>query len=170
MQICTRISCKTTPAKTRKWFIKKQKLAYPTHTNVLQSNTNPTSIHVLIDSRVDNRGSETFPVSYRPRQAKTCLRTCAEYAFRSSCACAKYHPGLCSPFIHSIVFNDFASGQGRPWSDCADAQSDLGLHCPHMRENTFSHGANYKDSDQIAMTWVVFTGCICPKVHFSCVI
>ena len=25
---------------------------------------------------------------------------------RSSRACAKYHPGLCSPFIHSVVFND----------------------------------------------------------------
>ena len=28
--------------------------------------------------------------------------------FRSSCACAKYHPGLCSPFIHYTVF---VSGQ-----------------------------------------------------------
>ena len=25
------------------------------------------------------------------------------YRFRSSRACAKYHPGLCSPFIHSVV-------------------------------------------------------------------
>ena len=24
--------------------------------------------------------------------------------FRSSCACAKYHPGLYSPFFHSVVF------------------------------------------------------------------
>ena len=23
---------------------------------------------------------------------------------------------------------------------CADAQTDLGLHCPHMLEDTFSHG------------------------------
>ena len=23
----------------------------------------------------------------------------------------------------------------------ADAQADLGLHCPHMPEDTFSHGA-----------------------------
>ena len=34
--------------------------------------------------------------------------------FRSSCACAKYQPGLCSPFIHSIVSNDSVSGQRRP--------------------------------------------------------
>ena len=26
------------------------------------------------------------------------------------------------------------------WSDCADAQAGLGLRCPHMPEDTFSHG------------------------------
>ena len=31
--------------------------------------------------------------------------------FRSSCACTKYHPGLCSPFIHSVVSNDSVSRQ-----------------------------------------------------------
>ena len=30
--------------------------------------------------------------------------------FRSSCICPKYHPGLCSPFIHSVVSNDSVSG------------------------------------------------------------
>ena len=60
---------------------------------------------------------------------------------RSSCTCAKYHPGLCSPFILSVVSNDSVSGQWRPWSDCADAQSDLGLHCLQMPEDTFSYGA-----------------------------
>ena len=36
--------------------------------------------------------------------------------FRSSCACAKYHPGLCSPCIYSIdlVSNDSVSGQRGP--------------------------------------------------------
>ena len=24
---------------------------------------------------------------------------------------AKYHPGLCSPFIHTVTFNDSVSGQ-----------------------------------------------------------
>ena len=76
-----------------------------------------------------------------PRQAKKCLRTCA---FQSPCACAKYHPGLCSPFIHSVVLNDSSSGQWRPWSDCADAQADLGLRCPHMPEDTFSQGETRK--------------------------
>ena len=29
----------------------------------------------------------------------------------SSCACAKDRPGICSPFIDSVVFNDYAGGQ-----------------------------------------------------------
>ena len=49
------------------------------------------------------------------------------YRFRLSCACAKYHSDLCSPFIHSVVFNDSVSRQRRSWSDCADAQADLAL-------------------------------------------
>ena len=41
--------------------------------------------------------------------------------------------------IHSAVSNDSVSGQRRPRSDCADAQSDLGLLCPHMyRRHIFS--------------------------------
>ena len=59
------------------------------------------------------------------------------YRFRSSCACAKHHPGLCCPFIHSVVSNNSVNGQRRPWSDCADAQADLGRHCPHMPESFF---------------------------------
>ena len=35
----------------------------------------------------------------------------------SSHACAKSHPGICSPSIHSIVSNDSVVGQRRPWSD-----------------------------------------------------
>ena len=52
--------------------------------------------------------------------------------FRSFWACAKYHPGLCSPLIHSTVSINFISRRGRLWSDCAEAQADLGLRCPHM--------------------------------------
>ena len=66
---------------------------------------------------------------------------CKIRTFRSSCTCAKSHPGLCLPLIHSIVFNNSVSGQRRPWSDCADAQADLGLRWPHMPEDMFSHGA-----------------------------
>ena len=60
--------------------------------------------------------------------------------FRSSCVNAKYHPGLCSSFIHSVISNDFVSGRWRSWSDSAHAQTDLGICCPHMPEDTFSHG------------------------------
>ena len=53
----------------------------------------------------------------------------------------KYSPGICSSFIHSIVPNDSVNGQRRSESDCADAQADLGIRCPHMPEDRFSHGA-----------------------------
>ena len=49
--------------------------------------------------------------------------------------------GICFPLIHSIVSNDSISRQERHWSDCTDAQTELGLHCPHMPEDTFFHAA-----------------------------
>ena len=36
--------------------------------------------------------------------------------------------------------NNSVSWQRMPWSDCADAQAGLGLRCPHMPEDTLSHG------------------------------
>ena len=39
----------------------------------------------------------------RPSQTKRCLRIYAK--------CKKYHPGVCSPFIHSVVSNDSVNGQ-----------------------------------------------------------
>ena len=42
----------------------------------------------------------------RPRHAKTCLRACAKCAGISSYACAKFHPAICFPFIHSVVSNN----------------------------------------------------------------
>ena len=67
--------------------------------------------------------------------------TSAQWRFRSSCACTKYHLDLWSPVIHSVVASGFVSRQWSPWSDCADAQADLGLRCTHMPEDTFSPGA-----------------------------
>ena len=46
--------------------------------------------------------------------------SCKRHVFRSSCACANYHLGICSPFIHSLVSHKSATGQRRPWLDCAD--------------------------------------------------
>ena len=51
---------------------------------------------------------------------------------------AQSHPGICFPMMHSIVSSDYGSEQWRSWSDCADAQADLGIRCPHMPENTFN--------------------------------
>ena len=64
--------------------------------------------------------------------------------FRPACACAKYPPGLCSPPILSVISNDSVGGQWRPWSDCANAQSDLGLRCPHVLNDSFSHDTVHK--------------------------
>ena len=72
-----------------------------------------------------------------------CLRACAIFCTYSdsSNACAKSHTSICSPMMYFIVSNDSASGQRRPWSDCADAQADLGLRWLPMPEGTFWHGA-----------------------------
>ena len=63
------------------------------------------------------------------------------YTVRSSCACAKYYPGLCSPFICSEVSDYSISEQGRCWSDCPDTQADLGHRGPHMSDDSFSNEA-----------------------------
>ena len=60
----------------------------------------------------------------RPAQVKRCPRTCAK--------CTKYHLGLCSPFMYPELSNDSVNGQYRPWSDCANAQANLGFPCPNM--------------------------------------
>ena len=40
--------------------------------------------------------------------------------FRSSCTFVKYHPGLCSSFIHPVVSNNPVCGQRWPRPVCAD--------------------------------------------------
>ena len=37
-----------------------------------------------------------------------------------------------------LVSDDSVGSQRRPWSDCIDVQSDLGLWCPQMPEDTFT--------------------------------
>ena len=61
----------------------------------------------------------------------------------SARARAKSHRGIFFPLIHTMMTNDFVSGQRRPWSDYANAQAHLGLRCPHMLKDTFSHGTAY---------------------------
>ena len=73
-------------------------------------------------------------------------RTTRKYVFEhaenawdsdSSNACAKSPPSICSALIHSIMSDDSVRGQRSLVSDCSDAQTDLGLCCPHMSEDTF---------------------------------
>ena len=70
------------------------------------------------------------------------------HRFRSSRACANYDPNLCHPFIRSVVFND-SSRERRPWSYFADTQADQGLRCPHVPEDTFSHGAAHNPKTRL---------------------
>ena len=77
--------------------------------------------------------------------------------FTSSCTCAMFHPGIYSPLKQSIVANDSNCGQRRPWSDCADAQANLGLRCPHMPEDTFSHGTAHLRTVRILTSWYFHT-------------
>ena len=58
----------------------------------------------------------TFTVHIWAVLTEKCFRTLRKMCrFRLSCACAKYHPALCSPFINSVVSNDSIRGQWRPW-------------------------------------------------------
>ena len=92
----------------------------------------PQSLYISILVGVITKALAFSPILYGPRHAKMCLQICAS---------AKYHSGLCSSFIHSVVSNYPDSGQQKPRSDCPDAQSDLGLCCPHMLKGMFLLGA-----------------------------
>ena len=89
--------------------------------------------------------SDTFSLNtvlLGPRHSKRCLRTSAKCTYSNiPHACAKCHLGVISLLIHAIVYINSVSGRRRLWSDCADAQADLGLRCPHMPKDTFLHGA-----------------------------
>ena len=72
------------------------------------------------------------------RVKRNTASTCAKYTDSDSfCAYVKYHSDLCSPFIHSVISNDSVNRKGRPWSDCANAQADLGFHCPQCPKTRF---------------------------------
>ena len=49
------------------------------------------------------------------RSEKVSSTMCKMCRFTSSCICSKFHPGLCSPFIHSVASIDSDSRQWRPW-------------------------------------------------------
>ena len=57
-----------------------------------------------------------------------CLRACAK------CKFIQHMRKVSSK--HFVVSNDSVCGQQRPWSDCADAQSDLGLSCPPYADSS----------------------------------
>ena len=67
--------------------------------------------------------------------------------FRSSCTCTKYHLGLCSPFILSVVSNNSVSGQQRSWPDCPNAQADADLQSAYARRLIFRQGGPFIQSN-----------------------
>ena len=80
--------------------------------------------------------------AYEPRHEKRNLRDeNKQWKSRSASWDIQSDQDFCYTSLCPTVPSDSTSGQWRPWSDCADAQSDLGLRCPHMPEETFSHGA-----------------------------
>ena len=49
---------------------------------------------------------------------------------------------LPSSFVNnpiSTISNDLDNEHRIPWSDCADAQADMGIHCSRMVRGPFSH-------------------------------
>ena len=94
--------------------------------------------------------------------------------FRSSCACEKYHPGLCSPIKHSVVYNDSISGQWRPWPECANAQADLDLRSPHTPKDTFYMAGPlypgtslYLSANQLEHAWCRFSSASVKGGHLA---
>ena len=71
---------------------------------------------------------------------------------------ARFHRGLCSPLIHYIVSYGSGSRQRRPRSDCACAQSDLGLFVRACTKSTFcSPRLNYHECDISSVKWALFS-------------
>ena len=71
---------------------------------------------------------------------KVSWNICKMCRFRSSCIWAKYHPGFsrCSYSLqYPVILLVDSEGSNQT---ALDVQADLGLYCPHLPEDTFSHG------------------------------
>ena len=58
-------------------------------------------------------------------------------------------------------------GQCRPWSDCADAQSDQGLCCPQKQKDTFLRGTADRSIILDNLGFLYFTGFTSLQQYFS---
>ena len=119
----------------KNWMLKINYNPYLYHSNSEQVSTLNKIVRFDAQSKLSiiwTVSSENAPSSMR----KKC-------GFASACAPARSHPGICSPLIHSIVSSDSDSGQRRPRSDCADAQSDQDLRSPRIPEGAFSLGITH---------------------------
>ena len=74
------------------------------------------------------------------RQVKNYLRTCVKCIDSdSSRACAKSHPSICSPFVHSIVSNDFVSFCKRTVKGLIRLRKCAGWSGPSLCADTRGH-------------------------------
>ena len=87
--------------------------------------------------------------------------------FTPSCTCAKSLPCICSPLKHFILSINFVCGDQRPWSDCADAQADLGFRCQHVLEDTFLTFMLKMRRFTSSCTWAKSLPCICSPLKHS---
>ena len=76
--------------------------------------------------------------------------------FRSSCTFAKYHPGPCSPFIHSVISVIlFADSEGPDQTEhMAYVQADMGLFgriCPKTCFHIFSWCGPFNLQDSMGL-------------------
>ena len=117
---------------------------------------------------------------YREKNQGFCAKrksvgTCAKCRFRFIRTCAKSYSGIGS--LLTLLSNASLSGHWRSWSDWAGAQADLGLRCPHMPEDTFSHGAAHipleKSCTQIMLFFMIIIVlliccCLCCCCCYCC--
>ena len=95
----------------------------------------------LCNIEVDRNACIGTRMLYRSRVKRKKTFEHAEICgFRSSYVCANNYPGICSPFIYSVVSNVLLADSEDP-DQTMDVQAALGLCCPHMFEDTFSPGA-----------------------------
>ena len=104
--------------------------------------TRPHLLYVVDQSKtfVEIKGKDRGGL-FLPCPEKRCPQTCAKCTDSDSFrARTKSYPSIWSLLLHSTGSNDSVSGQRRPWSDCADAQADLGLYwpCAYARRHFFA--------------------------------
>ena len=103
-----------------------------------------------------------------PGHEKRYIRgTCEQLGSRSASEVTQPDNGLCYASIYFTESNNSLSGQRRPRSDCAHAQSDLGLRCPFtLQKNIFTQrGSILKVSGIKGPVFQMYSFCLIMKIN-----